>query len=177
MGRYPLVVLLYKDRSGKKSHRFLWRFLCPFIVYTHVGIAVGDAHYWFAMSKGSYLTTNKAIHKIRTFDTCLFLGFVEVNKEILKDSIPTYPPYRPIDLIKWGVARHFKVFNYFGCKRPKLCTDMVCNVLNFYNIPIPNYGGQRIGKIRRWLYENNFVLWEGRYRKDDNSKRTNGSSV
>lgn len=171
------MVLFYKDRVGKRSHRLWWRLLCPLIKYTHVGVAVGDAHYWYSMEKGAYLTTNKAIHKMRTFDTCIFLGFVLADKETIIKSVPNYPPYRPIDLIKWGFVRNFKWFNYFGYKRPYFCNDMVCNVLNFYGIPIPNYGGQRIGKIRRWLYENNFVLWEGRYRKNNNCKGADGPSV
>tara|TARA_R100000664_G_scaffold9791_1_gene16302 strand:- start:40426 stop:40968 length:543 start_codon:yes stop_codon:yes gene_type:complete len=180
MGRYPLVVFFYK--TSKKEPlwaRIAFKVLAPRMTHTHAGISVGPCHYWFGVNKKyPYLTTNKAVHKIKKFDLFMYLGDVESSLEKVEQDLPRYDGnYSFFVLAKWGVVKHFKWLNYLGVKRPKTCADLVCDVLNKNGIPIPSYGGDSLNKIRRWLYENNFVLWEGRYRKDNDSKGTDASSV
>ena len=177
MGRYPLVVYLYSNLDHpNKWQNIIHRLLISPAKWTHIGISVGQAHFFFTHTQGSVVTTNKAVFKLMKPHTLLFLPSVEITLEKLKEIMPKYPSYSRWDMFYYGLARFIPI-KYVGYTRPKSCGDGACEVLNRLGIPVPAFDGYNIENIRRWLHENNFVLWESRYRQNNNSKGTDGPSI
>ena len=131
-----------KFYDTKLIDKCLWKIARPCMKYTHVGLAIGDAHFFFNKSNGSKVCSNKAVNKIKECDDLLFLGYVETDLKEIKEACPNYGPFTAFQGFCWGIVSNFKWFNYFGCKRVYFCNDVVCRVLNFYGIPIPDLGAK-----------------------------------
>jgi hypothetical protein len=178
MGRYPLIVYFYNNLAHSKQWQNIGhRVLIGRAKWTHIGVSIGQAHFFFTHTQGSVVTTNKAVFKFMKPHTLLFLGNVDITIDRLRTIMPKYTPYSKWDMFLYGLVKFFPWVKHLGYTRPKLCGDGTCEVLNGIGIPIPPFDGYNLEKIRRWLHENNFVLWESRYRQNNNSKGTDGPSV
>ena len=140
MGRYPLIVNFYGGFGNLRWHK-LFKILFSSERFYHIGIRIGDTEVFTVPYKQPRV---------------LYLGHVNTTPDNLNDLIPeNFLPIHPAIICACIFLEH----TLFCPWVPKSCFSLVCVILNKLGIEVPLTSSPT--KIRRWLDENNFILWQG----------------